>query len=161
MSCLATALGGTVSKPAPDEKARAIERTAADIVRHYERTNRASGKDKDAVVRLLKIREAMDAKAAGRPDLALQCMEATDLIPLDADTGKITRRAEEFKFLHESLQRTLPTYVMLAMDALSGVHQRCKTSSMPEATRQMVSGVHVCNVPVLILFLADFELGGE
>ena len=72
---------------------------------------------------------------------------------VQADTGKITRR--------ESLQRTLPKYVMLAMDALSGVHQRCKTSSMPEATRQMASGVHVCNVLVLILFLADFELGGE
>ncbi len=72
MSCLAQALGSTIARPSPDEKARTIEKTAADIVRHYERTNRAAGKDKDAVTRLLKIREAVDAKHAGRPETALQ-----------------------------------------------------------------------------------------
>ena len=43
-------------QPSVDEKGRAIERTAADILRHYERMNRAVGKDRDAVTRLLRIR---------------------------------------------------------------------------------------------------------
>ncbi|PBK88713.1 nucleoporin-interacting protein NIC96 [Armillaria gallica] len=137
MSCLAQALGSTIARPSPDEKARTIEKTAADIVRHYERTNRAAGKDKDAVIRLLKIREAVDAKHAGRPETALQCMETTDLIPLDGDVAKITRRAEEFKELHDSLQRNLPTYITLTMDALAGIHQKVKGSLVPDATRQM------------------------
>lgn len=72
ISCLAQALGNTISQPSSDEKARAIERTAADILRHYERTNRAVGKDRDAVIRLLRVREAMEAREAGRAELALE-----------------------------------------------------------------------------------------
>jgi nuclear pore complex protein Nup93 len=50
---------------------KVIEQTAADILRNYERTNKAVGKDRDAVVRLLRIRDAMDAKRAGRMEVAL------------------------------------------------------------------------------------------
>lgn len=71
VACLAQALGNTISQPSGD-KNRAIERTAADILRHYERTNRAVGKDRDAVVRLLRIREALDAKAAGKVEVTLE-----------------------------------------------------------------------------------------
>ncbi|KAJ7019379.1 nucleoporin-interacting protein NIC96 [Mycena alexandri] len=138
VSCLAQALGNTVGMPSTDEKARAVERTAADILRHYERTNRAVGRERDAVVRLLRVREAVEARQAGRPEVALEIMESTDLIPLDGDVGKITRRAEEFKDLHEALQRNLQTYLPLTMDALAGVHQKTKSSTGPgDATRQM------------------------
>jgi Nup93/Nic96. len=65
-------------------------------------------------------------------------MESTDLIPLDGDVAKITRRAEEFKDLHESLQRNLQTYLPLTMDALAAVHQKVKASFVADATRQMV-----------------------
>lgn len=68
-------------------------------------------------------------------------MESTDLIPLAGDVAKITRRAEEFKDLHESLQRNLQTYLPLTMDALAGVHQKIKSSAVPDATRQMVNTV--------------------
>lgn len=72
ITCLAHALGNTISLPSGDENARSIERTAAEILRHYERTNRAVGKDRDAVIRLLRVREAMDAKEAGRVELVLE-----------------------------------------------------------------------------------------
>ncbi|KAJ7590534.1 nucleoporin-interacting protein NIC96 [Mycena floridula] len=137
ISCLAQALGNTVAQPSPDDKGRALEKTAADILRHYERTNRAVGKDRDAVIRLLRIREAMEAKHANRAEVVLDIMEAIDLIPLEGDVAKITRRAEEFKDLHESLQRNLPTYLTLTMDAIAGVHQRVKHSMVADATRQM------------------------
>lgn len=58
--------------PAPDEKSKAVEKTAVDILRHYERTNRAVGRDREAVTKLLRIREAMNAKEAGRPEVALE-----------------------------------------------------------------------------------------
>ena len=94
IACLAHALGNTIAQPGVDEKARAIERTAADILRHYERTNRAVGKDRDAVIRLLRVREAMDAKEAGRVELALEAsppcsigMAATTAVAEGADAG--------------------------------------------------------------------------
>jgi nuclear pore complex protein Nup93 len=66
-------------------------------------------------------------------------MESTDLIPLTGDIAKTTRRAEEFRDLHESLQKNLQTYLTLTMDALAGVHQRVKSSMVADATKQMVS----------------------
>jgi nuclear pore complex protein Nup93 len=67
-------------------------------------------------------------------------MESIDLIPLDGDVAKVTRRAEEFKDLHEALQRNLQTYLPLTMDALAAVHQKVKVSGVADATRQMVRG---------------------
>lgn len=162
IACLVQALGNTISQPSGDERARAIERTAADILRHYERMNRAVGKERDAVIRLLRVREAMEAKDSGRVELALevrdndvrvavrvglllidplrkQIMESTDLIPMDGDVAKITRRAEEFRDLPEALQRNLQTFLTLTMDTLANVHQKVKTSMAADVTRQLVS----------------------
>ena len=65
-------------------------------------------------------------------------MESTELIPLSGDIAKTTRRAEEFRDLHESLQKNLQTYLTLTMDALAGAHHIVKGSHMAEATKQMV-----------------------
>ena len=66
-------------------------------------------------------------------------MQATDLLPMDGDVAKITRRAEEFRDLPEPLQRNLQTFLTLTMDALATAHQKIKASMVAEATRQMVS----------------------
>jgi nuclear pore complex protein Nup93 len=68
----------------------------------------------------------------------VQIVESTDLVPLDGDVAKINRRAEEFKELHDSLQRNLHTYLPLTMDAIAGVYQKVKASNTPDASRQMV-----------------------
>jgi nuclear pore complex protein Nup93 len=65
-------------------------------------------------------------------------MDSTGLIPLDGDVAKITRRADEFRELHEALQRNLPTYLTLTMDAIAGIHARVKAAGVNDATRQMV-----------------------
>ncbi len=66
-------------------------------------------------------------------------MESIDLVPMDGDVGKITRRAEEFRDLPEALQRNLQTFLTLTMDALSIQHQKVKSSLAAEATKQTVS----------------------
>ncbi|KAF9542861.1 nucleoporin-interacting protein NIC96 [Agrocybe pediades] len=140
VSLLASALGNLIAtnpQPNVDEQGRALLKTAAEILRHYERANRGVGRERDAVVRLLRIREAIERKGEGREDVALDIMESTDLIPLSGDIGKITRRAEEFRDLHESLQKNLQTYLTLTMDALAGVHQKVKNSGVAEGTKQV------------------------
>lgn len=68
-------------------------------------------------------------------------MEATDLLPMDGDVAKITRRAEEFRDLPEAVQRNLQVFLTLTMDALASAHQKVKASMIPESTRQLVSSV--------------------
>ncbi|ETW78360.1 hypothetical protein HETIRDRAFT_325165 [Heterobasidion irregulare TC 32-1] len=139
--CLAQALGNTVAQPnGGGEKGKAIEQTATEIVRHYERTNRAVGKERETVIRLLRIREATNAKADGRVENALEILQSTDLIPLDGDVAKITRRAEEFRDLHEALQRNLQSYLSLTMDCIAAVYQRTKASGVSDSSRQASLG---------------------
>jgi nuclear pore complex protein Nup93 len=73
INCLASALGTTLAAPGGGgERARSLEEAAMDIIRHYERVGRAPGRARDAVVKLLRIREALDAKSEGRVDRALE-----------------------------------------------------------------------------------------
>lgn len=73
VNSLATALGTTLAAPGGGgERARSLEAAAIDIIRHYERMGRAPGRARDAVVKLLRVREALDAKADGRADRALE-----------------------------------------------------------------------------------------
>ncbi|KAH9953533.1 nucleoporin-interacting protein NIC96 [Russula dissimulans] len=138
VNSLAAALGTTLAAPGGGgERARSLEAAAIDIVRHYERMGRAPGRARDAVVKLLRVREALDAKAEGRVDRALEIVESTDLVPLDGDVAKINRRAEEFKELHDSLQRNLHAYLPLTMDVIAGVYQKVKASNTPDTSRQM------------------------
>lgn len=84
-------------------------------------------------------------------------MESTDLIPLSGDVAKITRRAEEFKDLHESLQRNLQIYLPLTMDALVGVHQKVKQSVIADATRQTVSSLPSIRNGMIIIFYLHLD----
>ncbi|OJT04938.1 Meiotically up-regulated gene 87 protein [Trametes pubescens] len=157
ISVLAQALGNTLAQPSVDEKARTVERTAADVLRHYERTNRAVGRERDAVIRMLRVREAMDAKDAGRVESALELMESTDLIPMDGDVAKITKRAEEFRELPDALQRNLQTFLALTMDVLAAVHQKVKASSLPDATRQATLAALRKKSRSLIIFAGNLK----
>ncbi|KAH8822758.1 nucleoporin-interacting protein NIC96 [Flagelloscypha sp. PMI_526] len=118
------------------EKEREIERVAGDVMRTYERMNQGAGKERDAVARLLRIRDALEAKKKGRFEYALEVLQSTDLLPLgqgeSADVSRITRRAEEFAVLSESLQRNLQVYLPLAMDLLASLHRKTKTSPLEE-----------------------------
>lgn len=73
VACLAQALGECVSQPdGGGEEGQKIESTAREIYYHYSRLNRAAGKERDAVYMLLRIREAIAAKEAGRFETALE-----------------------------------------------------------------------------------------
>ena len=68
ISTLATALGATLAVPGGGgERTRSLE---VNIIRHYERMGRSPGRARDGVVKLLRVREALDAKAEGRVDRA-------------------------------------------------------------------------------------------
>ncbi|KAE9383720.1 hypothetical protein BT96DRAFT_1027089 [Gymnopus androsaceus JB14] len=109
-------------------------------------------KNRLACIQLLKILDAAERGKEGHVERALEVLEGTGLIPIDEgvvgtgsasssagartvggqatggdlDVVKITRKAEEFSSLHESVQRCLPVYMVLCMDALVAVAQRVK-----------------------------------
>ncbi|KAF8491289.1 nucleoporin-interacting protein NIC96 [Gautieria morchelliformis] len=137
IACLARALSELIDEPDNGgELGMELAQTARDILRHYERTNKGAGKAKDAVVKLLKIRTAREAKEAGNLDAALQAIESSDLVPLDGDMATITKRAEEFKDHDESISRNLHAFLPLTMEVLHRQHENIKRSIYSESGRQ-------------------------
>ena len=86
--------------------------------------------------------------------MCMQLMESTDLIPMDGDVAKITKRAEEFRELPDALQRNLQTFLTLTMDILAAVHQKVKNSSLPDVLRQSVRlSYNVCQLAFVGLYV--------
>jgi nuclear pore complex protein Nup93 len=73
VECLARALGDQISEPVggggDDE---GLIETAREVLQHYERTNKAGGKAREAVSKLVRIRDARVAKDQGMPERALE-----------------------------------------------------------------------------------------
>ncbi|KAJ3857194.1 Nup93/Nic96-domain-containing protein [Lentinula lateritia] len=132
------------------DRTKELEKTAREILTVYERLGRGTGlgvsgpsgsntggKDRDACVKLLKILEASERGRDGHVERALEIIESTALVPLDVaptsgkesevDVMTVTKKAEEFTQQHEALQRCLPVYLVLCMDALSGVASKIKS----------------------------------
>lgn len=77
VECLARALGDQVSEPTGGpggdaDEGEELANTAKEVLGHYEKTNKASGKAREAVVKLVKIRDARIAKEQGLPERALE-----------------------------------------------------------------------------------------
>jgi nuclear pore complex protein Nup93 len=71
--CLARGLGECITEPeGGGEEARALENTARELLRHYDRTNRVTVRERDIVVRLLGILGAIEAKRNGKLEAALE-----------------------------------------------------------------------------------------
>ncbi|VDC01189.1 unnamed protein product [Peniophora sp. CBMAI 1063] len=130
VSCLAQSLSSALSS-APSsttDEVKELEKVAREIVRSYERLGRAVGKERDAVWCLLAIREALDLRAEGRFEAALETLDRTSLLPPDTDISRLARRAESFRDAHESLARAAGVYVPLAMDCLAAIYRRTKSA---------------------------------
>lgn len=55
-----------------DEEEEELVNTAKEVLAHYERTNKASGKAREAVAKLVRVRDARVALGQGFPERALE-----------------------------------------------------------------------------------------
>lgn len=133
-------------------RTKELEKTAREILAVYERLGQRTGlgvsgagssgtntggKDRDACVKLLRILEAGERGREGQVDRALEILESTSLVPLyvgaanvkegEVDVIKVTGKAEEFTQQHEALRICLPVYLVMCMDAFSGVASKIKS----------------------------------
>lgn len=81
VSCIGRGLGDHISEPGGGgDEAKKLEKNARDILRHYDRTNQITGRERDIVIRLLGVREAMEAKEKGRLEAALEVLQFSCLL---------------------------------------------------------------------------------
>ncbi|KAG8801360.1 hypothetical protein FRC16_000668 [Serendipita sp. 398] len=135
VECLARALGDQISVPVGGgDDGEELANTAKEVLSHYERTNRASGKARDAVVKLVRIRDARVAKEHGIPDKALELMETTGIFPTENDNSLINKKAQQLRDYDEVIVRNLQIFLPLQMDILVELRNRRRASM--DATAQ-------------------------
>jgi len=142
IACLAHGLGEYITEPeGGGDEARALENTARELLRHYDRTNRVTGRERETVTRLLGVLQAVDAKRKGNLESALESIESTNILPLDGDTATITARAAEFRDQDDAIARNLHILLPLTMEILEGLHQNAKKSAHGVLAKDRLSGI--------------------
>lgn len=134
VECLVRALGDQISEPtggmsgSDTDAAEELANTAKEVLSHYERTNRARGKAREAVVKLVRIRDARVAKDQGLPERALEIMESTGIFPTENDIASINKKAQQLRDYHEVIIRNLQFFLPLQMDILIELRNRRRAS---------------------------------
>ncbi|KAF9507438.1 hypothetical protein BS47DRAFT_1304038 [Hydnum rufescens UP504] len=136
IACLTRALGDLLSEPTGGgEEGASVESLTRSILEHYSRRGEVVGAQRQDLVCLLKVREAMMACEQKHYEAALESIEASGLIPFDGDIQTITRKAEAFKDNDEAITRNLSHILLLTMTILHGLHGKVKHALFGEGSR--------------------------
>jgi nuclear pore complex protein Nup93 len=137
--CLTRAIGDCLSEPAGGgEDGRELDTLARNVLDHYTRRGDVLGKAREDLVKLLKVREAMEACEKQKYDVALEAIQSSGLVPLEGDIPTLTRKAEEFKEENEAITRNMSEILLLTMNILYGIHQRAKQSLFAQSSRHNI-----------------------
>ncbi|CAE6421664.1 unnamed protein product, partial [Rhizoctonia solani] len=140
LSCLNRALGESLGEvDAGGEAAKELETSARQILAHYERRGEALDQGQVKIIRkLLKARQAITLSMAGDLEGALAALDNPDLLPLDAETSVIARRAEEFRDQDDALTHNIGHLLILAMTILHQIHAQAKGAQFGDTGKQSV-----------------------
>ena len=90
----------------------------------------------DTLGLLLQLKLALQHAAGDRPDLALQTLQSTFILPLNADSASIPRHAQKFKdLLDQPSISNLDEVVVTAMKCLHRLSQQLKNSPYGDQAR--------------------------
>ncbi|KAH7100231.1 nucleoporin-interacting protein NIC96 [Auriculariales sp. MPI-PUGE-AT-0066] len=116
---LAETVGDPVAGGVPDEQeAVRLEATAREIMRHYERLNRAAGKERVVISKLFLARDGQKHLQARRYDRALEAFEQMEILPMLGDQAAIRRAGEQLMYQDDGISRNLGTFLKMMMECL-------------------------------------------
>lgn len=120
-----------------------LPQLAQAILESYERQShilRSISPSKRETCRiLLTLKDCFESFAKGELEKTLNSMDLLDLIPLRGDVVTITRKAEAFKDIDESISKNLSEILLLVMNCISKLYQALKNSPYGDVNRQQVS----------------------
>ncbi|KAL5641437.1 hypothetical protein ACGC1H_001799 [Rhizoctonia solani] len=154
LSCLNRALGDSLGEvDAGGEAAKELETSARQILAHYERRGETLDQAQVRIIRkLLKARQAIVLSMAGDLEGALAALDNPDLLPLDAETSTIARRAEEFRDQDDALTHNIGHLLILAMSILYQIHAQAKGAQFGDTGKQSTLNIVKKKTRALISF---------
>ncbi|KAG8703494.1 hypothetical protein FRC09_004138 [Ceratobasidium sp. 395] len=154
LSCLSRALGDSLGDAnSGGEAAKELEGSARQILAHYERRGEALDQGQVRIIRkLLKARQAIALSTAGDLEGALAALDNPDLLPLDAETSTIARRAEEFRDQDDALTHNIGHLLILAMTILHQIHAQAKGAQFGDIGKQSTLNIVKKKTRALISF---------
>lgn len=121
--------------------------------------SRIAQKGWDTLETLLKLKHAMSQYASDRPDLALQTLRDTGLLPLDNDAAAIARYAANFRQMLDSpVVSNLDDVIVTAMRCLHRLSQALKESPYGDHGRQAQLNEYKHQAQCVIQFASTLRL---
>ncbi|QRW05028.1 nucleoporin-interacting protein NIC96 [Ceratobasidium sp. AG-Ba] len=154
LGCLSRALGDSLSDVnSSGEEAKQLEASAREILTHYERRGETLDQNQVRIIRkLLKARQAISLSATGDLEGALAALDNPDLLPLDAETSTIARRAEEFRDQDDPLTHNIGQLLLLAMSILHQIYTQAKSAQYGDIGKQSTLNIVKKKTRALISF---------
>ncbi|KAJ3116394.1 hypothetical protein HDU96_009752 [Phlyctochytrium bullatum] len=130
--------GGEVGGGATATATAAVEATvtqALDVLEHYRRQPtiyaRISEAKKQTSSLLQQLQRFAVEVEAERPDVGLETLRRTGLVPVEPDMAAIQGLTEVVRGLDESVLRCLPQVLLLAMASVSGIYRALRDGRGP------------------------------
>ncbi|KAJ3416309.1 hypothetical protein HDV05_002249 [Chytridiales sp. JEL 0842] len=139
----------------------AVATRAMEVLDLYRSQPGVSGKisesKRQTCALLIRLYQFMKDVDGGRAEVALESLRASGIVPLDPDMGSITRHAENFRSLDESVARSLPQVLVMAMTTLAGLHRSLKEGRVMDLARQARMGELRAQARAIILFAGSIQ----
>jgi nuclear pore complex protein Nup93 len=107
---------------------------------------------------LLSLKQSFTLFGRGEYEQALNLADSLDLIPLRGDVVTITRKAEAFKDVDDTIARNLSEILLMLMNAISKIYQACKSSAYGDSGRQQRLSEYRGKARALMLFAGMLRL---
>ncbi|TIA94364.1 hypothetical protein E3P81_00121 [Wallemia ichthyophaga] len=128
-----------------------------NILSHYKRdariAHRVDKNNRETLQVLLKLKEILKHYEQSQLDFALDGIEQLNIIPLSGDVISITRKAEDFKEINESISRNFSDILLVTMNILFKIHANLKESPFGDTSRQNKMGQLRAKARTLMMFV--------
>jgi len=125
----------------------------------FAKRSRIAQRGWDTLETLLKLKHAMSQYAGDRPDLALETLRSTNLLPLDNDTASIARYAANFRTMLDSpVVSNLDDVIVTTMKCLHRLSQALKESPYGDHGRMAQLQEYKHQAQCLIQFASTLRL---
>jgi nuclear pore complex protein Nup93 len=138
-----------------------IAARAMEVLEHYRSqpsiNSKISESKRQTCTLLIRLYQFMKDVDGGRAEVALDSLRASGIVPLDPDMGTITRHAETFRSLDDSVARSLPQVLVMAMTTLAGLHRSLKEGRYIDPARQARMQEIRAQARAIILFAGSIQ----
>ncbi|KAJ3094527.1 hypothetical protein HDU97_007963 [Phlyctochytrium planicorne] len=106
---------------------------------------------------LIRLHQFVKELDAGQPEVALNTLRSSGLVPTDPDMAIITRLAEDFRAYNESIAKCLPQILLMAMHTVAALYRNMRDGRFVDGVKQTRLMELKSNARAILLYASSIQ----